>query len=96
MEYLLYYLLRASISMALFCGFDRLFFGKNTFHDINRLLLIVIVLLTVLLPLFRFNLIPDWNRAPLTEDISWEISTIPVSDISAMTVPQPMFRMGKR
>ena len=44
MENLLYYLLRASVSMALLYGFYKLFFGKNTFHAINRFVLIAVPL----------------------------------------------------
>lgn len=90
MENLLYYLLRASVSMVLFYGFYKLFFAKNSFHAINRFLLIAIALLATILPLFRFNLIPDFNRGPLTQNIQWDISSIPVSEISGMTAPQPM------
>ena len=90
MEHLLYYLLRASVSMALFYGFYKLFIAKNTFHAINRFLLIAIALLATILPLFRFNLIPDWNRVTLVENIQWDISSIPVLEISVMTAPQPM------
>ena len=90
MEHLLYYLLHASVSMALFYGFYKLFIAKNTFHAINRFLLIEIALLATILPLFRFNLIPDFNRGPLTQNIQWDISSIPVLEISVMTAPQPM------
>ncbi|MDD5346039.1 MAG: hypothetical protein PHW30_05785, partial [Proteiniphilum sp.] len=80
MESLLYYLLRASISMALLYGFYKLFFGKNTFHAINRFVLIAIALLTVLLPLCRFNFIPDLGRVTISDHSSWDLSDIPVSE----------------
>lgn len=59
MEPLLYYLLRASIVMALFYGFYKLFFGRNTFHRANRALLILIVVLISILPVFRFKLLSN-------------------------------------
>ena len=91
MESLLYYLLRASISMALLYGFYKLFFGKNTFHAINRFVLIAIALLTVLLPLCRFNFIPDLGRVTISDHSSWDLSDIPVSEFSSMTATQQLF-----
>ena len=91
MESLLYYLLRASISMALLYGFYKLFLGKNTFHAINRFVLIAIALLTVLLPLCRFNFIPDLGRVTISDYPSWDLSDIPVSEFSSMTATQQLF-----
>lgn len=91
MESLLYYLLRASISMALLYGFYKLFFGKNTFHAINRFVLIAIALLTVLLPLCRFNFIPDLGRVTISDHSSWDLSDIPVSEFSSMSATQQLF-----
>ncbi|MFA5209575.1 MAG: M56 family metallopeptidase [Proteiniphilum sp.] len=91
MESLLYYLLRASISMALLYGFYKLFLGKNTFHAINRFVLIAIALLTVLLPLCRFNFIPDLGRVTLSDHPSWDLSDIPVSEFSSMSATQQLF-----
>lgn len=61
MESLLFYLLRASIVMAVFYGFYKLFFSRNTFHKSNRVLLILIVVITSILPLFSFNLLANIN-----------------------------------
>ena len=61
MESLLFYLLRASIVMAVFYGFYKLLFGRNTFHKSNRALLILIVVITSILPLFSFNLLSNIN-----------------------------------
>ena len=61
MELLLFYLLRASIAMAVFYGFYKLFFSRNTFHKSNRVLLILIVVITSILPLFSFNLLSNIN-----------------------------------
>ena len=91
MENLLYYLLRASVSMALLYGFYKLFLGKNTFHAINRFVLIAIALLTVLLPLCRFNFIPDLSRMTLSDHPSWDFSNIPVSEFSSMSATQQLF-----
>ena len=91
MESLLYYLLRASISMALLYGFYKLFLGKYTFHAINRFVLIAIALLTVLLPLFQFNFIPDLGRVTISDHSSWDLSDIPVSEFSSMTATQQLF-----
>ena len=65
MEQFLYYLLRASILMALFYGFYKLFFGKNTFHHFNRFSLLFIVMLVAVLPVFRFNLLPEKKAEPV-------------------------------
>ncbi|QRX63598.1 TonB-dependent receptor plug domain-containing protein [Dysgonomonadaceae bacterium zrk40] len=91
MENLLYYLLRASVSMVLFYSFYKLFFGKNTFHAINRFVLIALVLLTVLLPLFRFNLLPELSRMTISDHPTWDLSNIPITEFSSMTATQPMF-----
>ena len=61
MESLLFYLLRASIVMAVFYGLYKLFFSRNTFHKSNRVLLILIVVITSILPLFSFNLLTNIN-----------------------------------
>lgn len=61
MESLLFYLLRTSIVMAVFYGFYKLFFSRNTFHKSNRVLLILIVVITSILPLFSFNLLANIN-----------------------------------
>ena len=63
MENLLYYLLRASVSMVLFYGFYKLFFGKNTFHAMNRYMLIAFTAMPLLQPLFRFNFLPEQQKA---------------------------------
>lgn len=91
MENLLYYLLRASVSMVLFYSFYKLFFDKNTFHAINRFVLIALALLTVLLPLFRFNLLPELSRITISDHPTWNLSNIPITEFSSMTATQPMF-----
>ena len=47
--------------MAVFYGFYKLFFSRNTFHKSNRVLLILIVVITSILPLFSFNLLSNIN-----------------------------------
>ena len=86
METFLYYLLRASVLMAFFYGFYRLFFGKNTFHRFNRFLLISIVMLVVVLPVLRFSLLPVKKVEPIAETFAFDPSNIPVSEIVG---PQP-------
>ena len=61
MESLLFYLLRASIVLAVFYGFYKLIFSRNTFHKTNRVLSILIVVITSILPLFSFNLLSNIN-----------------------------------
>ena len=78
MENLLYYLLRASVSMVLFYSFYKLFFGKNTFHAMNRFMLIAFTAMTLLLPLFRFNFLPELQKATNSGQLSWELSAVPV------------------
>lgn len=90
MEYLLYYLLRASVSMVLFYGFYKLFFGKNTFHAMNRFMLIAFAAMTLLLPLFRFNFLPELQRATNTGQLSWELSAVPVIHSSNLTTTEPV------
>ena len=92
MESFLYYLLRASILMALFYSFYKIFFAKTTFHAINRFLLLGLVLTTILLPFLRFGLIPRKEVAPLVFDsLMTDFSTIPVSEAGeagfAMDIP---------
>ncbi|HHV86996.1 MAG TPA: TonB-dependent receptor plug domain-containing protein [Petrimonas sp.] len=80
MELFLYYLLRASVLMALFYGFYKLFLAGSTFHHINRILLIFIVLTVFLLPLFHFHLIPEKKTDPVTETFLADLSSIPVTE----------------
>ena len=77
MESLLFYLLRASIVMAVFYGFYKLLFGRNTFHKSNRALLILIVVITSILPLFSFNLLTNINL-PETETNMLDLSKLQI------------------
>ncbi len=88
MEQFLYYLLRASILMALFYGFYKLFFGKNTFHHFNRFALLFIVMLVAVLPVFRFHLIPEKKAEPVViENLPMDFSNIPIVEISELPAP---------
>ncbi len=90
MEQFLFYLLRASVLMALFYGFYKLFFGKNTFHHFNRFSLILIVMLVAVLPVFRFNLIPEKKvESVVIENFPMDFSNIPIVEISELPV-QPI------
>lgn len=84
MELFLYYLLRASILMVLFYALYKFFFANNTFHDVNRLSLIFMLLVVSVLPLFRFNLIPEKKPGPVTETFSMDFSSIPVIEFVEM------------
>ncbi len=79
MEPFLFYLLRASVVMALFYGFYKLFFGKNTFHRMNRIMLILLSIVVCMLPLFRFSLLPEKKQVPvMAENFTTDFSEIPV------------------
>ncbi len=81
MESFLFYLLRASVVMALFYGFYKLFFGKNTFHRMNRILLVLLSIAVCMLPLFRFSLLPEKKQEPIvTESFTIDFSGIPVME----------------
>lgn len=80
MELFLFYLLRASVLMVLFYGLYKIFFSKNTFHHVNRFSLLLIVSIVLLLPVFRFGLIPEKNAAPVATSIVRDLSSIPVAD----------------
>jgi beta-lactamase regulating signal transducer with metallopeptidase domain len=77
MESLLFYLLRASIAMAVFYGFYKLLFSRNTFHKSNRVLLILFVLITSILPLFSFNLLSN-IKLPETETNLLDLSKLQI------------------
>jgi len=87
MELFLYWLLRASVLMALFYGLYKFFFANNTFHNVNRFSLIFILLVISLLPLFRFNFIPEKKAEPVTEMFWMDLSSIPVTE-SVETQPR--------
>ncbi|WP_019540417.1 M56 family metallopeptidase [Proteiniphilum acetatigenes] len=80
MELFLYWLLRASVLMALFYGLYKFFFANNTFHNVNRCSLIFILLVISVLPLFRFNFIPEKKTEPVTGTFSMDLSSIPVTE----------------
>lgn len=79
MEPFLFYLLRASVVMALFYGFYKLFFGKNTFHRMNRIMLILLSIAVCILPLFRFSLLPEKKQeSVMAGNFMLDLSEIPV------------------
>ena len=80
MELFLYWLLRASVLMALFYGLYKFFFANNTFHNANRCSLIFILVMISVLPLFRFNLIPEKKAEPVAGTFSMDFSSIPVTE----------------
>jgi len=59
MEPFLYYLLRASIViLGVYC-FYKLIFSRVTFHSLNRVALLLLLLVISAMPLFQFHLLPD-------------------------------------
>src|SRR5574344_2483252 len=80
METFLYYLLRVTIVTMSLYGFYKLLFSKTTFYTTNRVALILVLTTIVLLPLFRFQLLPEPNEVlrPL------EINTLELSDLSVV------------
>mgnify|MGYP007102558853 FL=1 len=86
MEPFLYYLLRASVLVGLFWGFYKLFFARTTFHSINRVLLQFIVSITILLPLFRFNLLPVKEVDPiLLHSLSIDFTMLSMAEEAGIT-----------
>lgn len=79
MEPFLYYLLRASVLMALFYGFYKLLLSGNTFHAVNRVVLVSIALASCLLPLFRFHLIPEKKADAVARILPGDFFSIPVA-----------------
>lgn len=77
MESLLFYLFRASVIMAIFYGFYKLIFSRNTFHKLNRVLLILIVMITSILPLFSVNILSNINFSE-TETNLIDLSKFPI------------------
>ncbi|RNC64719.1 M56 family metallopeptidase [Proteiniphilum sp. X52] len=86
MELFLFWLLRASVLMALFYGLYKFFLAHTTFHNVNRFSLICMLLVISVLPLFRFNFILGKKREPLTGAFSTDLSSIPVTEF---VVTQP-------
>lgn len=87
MELFLYYLLRVSVLMTLFYGFYKLFLAGNTFHAVNRILLFLIALTASLLPLFRFNFLPEKKTDSITEMLPMDLFSIPITE-SVESQPQ--------
>lgn len=90
METFLYYLLRASVLMVLFYGFYKLFFSRNTFHNLNRILLSGILLLVFVLPVFHVELLLQLEREPLpAETMTMDMLQFPVAETgSALSYPR--------
>ncbi len=83
METFLFYLLRSSLVAILLYGIYMAIFSKTTFHRANRTALDSILVVSVVLPLFRFRLIPDTAHSMM--DISAingsNLSELPVSSV---------------
>jgi TonB-dependent SusC/RagA subfamily outer membrane receptor len=83
METFLFYLLRSSLVAILLYGIYMAIFSKTTFHRANRIALDSILVVSVVLPLFRFRLIPETAHSMM--DISAingsNLSELPVSSV---------------
>ena len=83
METFLFYLLRSSLVAILLYGIYMAIFSKTTFHRANRTALDSILVVSVVLPLFRFRLIPETAHSMM--DISAingsNLSELPVSSV---------------
>jgi len=83
METFLFYLLRSSFVAILLYGIYMAIFSKTTFHRANRTALDSILVVSVVLPLFRFRLIPETAHSMM--DISAingsNLSELPVSSV---------------
>ncbi|NLZ94483.1 MAG: TonB-dependent receptor plug domain-containing protein [Bacteroidales bacterium] len=87
MEQFLYYLLRATITTALFYGFYKLLFSKTTFYAANRVALSVILVAIVAVPLFHYNLLPE--KQPEATPIMEMPIAIGMTDFVIQEEPQP-------
>ena len=87
MEQFLYYLLRATITTALFYGFYKLLFSKTTFYAANRVALSVILVAIVAVPLFHYNLLPE-KQPEVTPMMEMPIA-IGITDFVIQEEPQP-------
>jgi TonB-dependent SusC/RagA subfamily outer membrane receptor len=83
METFLFYLLRSSLVAILLYGIFKAIFSQTTFHGANRIALDSILVVSVVLPLFRFRLIPETAHSMM--DISAingsNLSELPVSSV---------------
>lgn len=65
---LLIYLMKSSLMLALSVVLFMLLMRRETFHGINRVLLLAVVLLSLLFPAVEWGWIPLWH-------ISWALSS---------------------
>jgi hypothetical protein len=83
METFLFYLLRSSLVAILLYGIYKAIFSQTTFHRANRTALDSILVVSVVLPLFRFRLIPETAHSMM--DVSAingsNLSELPVSSV---------------
>ncbi len=81
METSLFYLLRSTLVTIFLYGIYKVIFSKTTFHRANRIVLDSILIVSVILPLFRFRLIPEKAHSMMTISAinDGNISELPVS-----------------
>lgn len=102
MESILYYLLRASVLMAIFYVFYTTLFSRNTFHAMNRFLLIGLATVSLCLPLFRFRLLPVKAKVPVFDHllavpaapVAYEASAGAVATIPWVAIFMGLFLAG--
>ena len=66
METSLFYLLRSTLVTIFLYGIYKVIFSKTTFHRANRIVLDSILIVSIILPLFRFRLIPEALHSTMT------------------------------
>ncbi|HBX20906.1 MAG TPA: hypothetical protein DEF88_10715 [Porphyromonadaceae bacterium] len=88
MEAFLYYLLRASVLLALFYGFYKLFLSRNTFYRLNRVMLLIIMFLICVLPLFDYGFLPVSEEQTLKRN-GFDTEQIPI-DFQKNKAAQPL------
>ncbi len=66
METFLFYLLRSTLVTIFLYGIYKVIFSKTTFHRANRIVLDSILIVSIILPLFRFRLIPEAMHSTMT------------------------------
>ncbi len=86
MENVMIYFVRASLVLAILWGMYKLFFSKNSFYSLNRMILWSILVLTLVLPFVHFHLLPEHKQVvlsiPMDVTYSQGVSSLQVADVS--------------
>jgi TonB family protein len=81
----LYYFVQANINLIVFFAFYWLLLRNETFHQNNRLFLMLGCVLAFLLPLFNSNMVQAWFITQKTTDIFTNLNTITVKATTTNT-----------